>query len=99
MHPAHGPVTGDTRVTVRGGPFAQYTQNYPEPKCRFGTDETIVSATYVSCSENLPKIGEKETTGTETCVQCENSPTSLESKPVEFTVSLTGDFTDVASAA
>ena len=32
------------------------------------------------------------------CIQCENSPSSLESKPVEFTVSLTGDFSDVSSA-
>jgi hypothetical protein len=60
----------------------------------------IVSATYVQCSENPPKIGEKETdAGPSTCVQCENSPASLESKPVEFTVSLTGDFTDVSGAA
>jgi hypothetical protein len=60
----------------------------------------IVSATYVSCTEEPPKIGEKELeTGNAVCVQCENNPSSLESKPVEFTVSLTGDFTDVSGAA
>ena len=45
---------------------------------------------------------EKEATKSErtaTCIQCENSPASNESKPVEFAVSLTGDFTDVESTA
>jgi hypothetical protein len=60
----------------------------------------IVNAAYISCVDTVKK-GEKEgdsKKGTTTCIQCENSPPSLESKPVEFTVSLTGDFTDVASA-
>ena len=39
ISPAHGPTTGDTRVTVRGGPFASYMKLYPEPKCRFGSDD------------------------------------------------------------
>ena len=100
LNPAHGPVSGDTQVTVRGGPFEQYRSAYPEPKCRFGTDEMIVSAAYTQCSIEPPKRGERESsTGGAWCVQCEFSPASLESKPVEFTVSLTGDFTDIASAA
>ena len=39
ISPAHGPTFGDTRVIVRGGPFATYMKLYPEPKCRFGGDD------------------------------------------------------------
>ena len=102
ISPAHGPVTGDTRVTVRGGPFDSYAASYPEPKCRFGSDQMIVAGAYVACPQKARKVYEREAKRTErthTCVQCENSPASLESKPVEFTVSLTGDFSDVSSAA
>jgi hypothetical protein len=49
IYPAHGPVTGDTRVIVRGGPFGGYKDTYPEPKCRFGSDEMVVAAAYVTC--------------------------------------------------
>ena len=49
LFPAHGPVTGDTRVIVRGGPFNVHKDEYPEPKCRFGTDDMIVAAAYTSC--------------------------------------------------
>lgn len=36
--PAHGPVTGDTRVTVRGEGLQYLAASFPEPKCRFGSD-------------------------------------------------------------
>ena len=36
--PAHGPVTGDTRVTVRGDGLQYLAASFPEPKCRFGSD-------------------------------------------------------------
>ena len=49
IYPAHGPVTGATRVIVRGGPFGGYKDTYPEPKCRFGSDEMVVAAAYVTC--------------------------------------------------
>ena len=102
ISPAHGPVTGDTRVTVRGGPFDTYAASYPEPKCRFGSDQMIVAAAYVACPARARRVYEREARRSErtaTCVQCENSPASLESRPVEFSVSLTGDFSDVSSAA
>lgn len=60
VSPAHGPVTGDTRVTVRGGPFERYVAAFPEPKCRFGSDALIVNGAYVSCSGAPPKAGERE---------------------------------------
>jgi hypothetical protein len=53
-------VTGDTRVTVRGGPFAGYQTLYPEPKCRFGSDEMVVAATYIKCPDTARKVYEKE---------------------------------------
>lgn len=58
ISPAHGPTTGDTKVTVRGGPFAQFQQEHPEPKCKFG-DQTV-GAAYVPCPPRQPKAYEKE---------------------------------------
>lgn len=97
--PSHGPISGDTRVTVRGTGFAEYAASFPEPKCRFGSDQLIVGAAYVSCPRKAPKPYERERRSqrTDTCVQCENSPATQESKPVVFTVSLTGDFSDASS--
>lgn len=105
LEPAHGPVTGDTKVIVRGGPFARYALVYPEPKCRFGNNTQIVQASYISCTPSARTRGQsgiKEATKKErtaTCVQCEASPPAAQSKPVTFAVSLTGDFTDVSSTA
>lgn len=101
ISPGHGPTTGDTRVTVRGGPFAMFQAEHPEPKCKFG--ENIVGAAYVACPQRQPKAYEKEgsrATRTSVCIQCENSPSipSTESKTVPFTVSITGDFTDSSSS-
>ena len=76
--------------------------SYPEPKCRFGSNSMIVGADWISCTEKPQKVTDREATKKErtaTCIQCELSPASLESKPVEFSVSLTGDFTDVTSSA
>lgn len=69
ISPPTGPTTGDTRVTVRGGPFAPYKSEYNEPKCRFG--EVTVGATYVACPKRQPKAYEKEghkSQRTSTCI-------------------------------
>jgi len=58
ISPSHGPLKGDTKVTVRGGPFSGFEKLYPEPKCKFGSDENIVPATYVQCLDNAPKSTE-----------------------------------------
>ena len=58
ISPAHGPTTGDTKVVVRGGPFAQFQAEHPEPKCKFG-DQTVGGA-YVPCPPTQPKMYEKE---------------------------------------
>lgn len=53
IQPSNGPTTGYTRVKVRGGPFKQYIDQYPHPKCKFGNlPNGLVSATYVTCTEN-----------------------------------------------
>ena len=54
IFPAQGPITGDTRVLVRGGPFSKWEDDYKFPKCRFGDadNSTEVSAEYVTCPHN-----------------------------------------------
>ena len=98
ISPAHGPTTGDTKVIVRGGPFAQYQQEHPEPKCKFG-DQAVAGA-YVPCPARQPKVYEREgshTQRTSLCIQCENSPALKheETTNVTFTISLDGTFEDV----
>jgi hypothetical protein len=97
ISPAHGPTTGDTKVTVRGGPFAIYQQEHPEPKCRFG--DAVVGGAYVPCPPRQPKSYEKEggrVSRTDLCIQCENSPKFVkdETTAVEFRISLDGSFED-----
>lgn len=50
IEPEGGPIDGDTRVLVRGGPFKNMMMVYPFPRCRFGHNSMIVEAAYVSCS-------------------------------------------------
>ena len=102
IYPAHGPVSGETRVLVRGENFQKYLTTFLDPKCKFGSNSTIVNADYVSCTEHAPKNGERESNKKErtaTCIACDGAPPSIESRPVEFTVSLTGDFSDVTNSA
>ena len=51
IDPVGGPITGNTRVTVRGGPFEDMELLYPTPKCKFGSNELITHAQYVRCTE------------------------------------------------
>lgn len=69
IYPAEGPATGDTKVTVRGGPFAKYEAEHPSPQCKFG--DAIVGGMYVPCPPKAAKIYEKEGgqhTRTTTCI-------------------------------
>jgi hypothetical protein len=75
ISPAQGPTTGDTKVVVRGGPFAKYQAEHPEPKCRFG--DVTVGGMYVPCPIKHPKVYEREggrNERTTICIQCENNP-------------------------
>ena len=60
IEPEGGPMTGETRVLVRGGPFEDMSLLYPRPKCKFGANDRIVSATYVKCHERPLKTEDWE---------------------------------------
>lgn len=49
IEPEGGPVNGNTRVLVRGGPFQDMHIFFPKPKCRFGRVDQVVDAQYVTC--------------------------------------------------
>lgn len=42
IEPEGGPTKGNTRVLVRGGPFAGLEAIFPHPKCKFGRQDSIV---------------------------------------------------------
>jgi len=70
---------------------------YPKPKCKFGRHDKIVSATYVSCSENPLKMEDvegKHSSRMSWCLQCEDSPVFDAPGIIPLSVSLTGDFSD-----
>ena len=50
IEPEGGPITGNTRVLVRGGPFNDLQVLFPHPKCKFGKYDLVVDATYVLCT-------------------------------------------------
>lgn len=60
IEPNGGPITGETRVLVRGGPFEDLDLIYPRPKCKFGSNDRVVSATYVKCHEKPVDIEDLE---------------------------------------
>jgi hypothetical protein len=61
LDPHQGPLTGETRVTVRVGPLLKWINKYPRPRCRFGNDEVL--ATYVKCPREPLFLDEKEGRG------------------------------------
>ena len=63
IEPEAGPITGETRVLVRGGPFEDMTLLYPRPKCKFGANDRIVEATYVRCTDKPLKMEDDEGRG------------------------------------
>jgi hypothetical protein len=97
IEPAQGPVTGETRVLVRGGPFTRWEREYPNPKCKFGADAYVVPATYVSCAQNITSVFTREARSKDRefkCLQCDNNQPVQFEQTISFTVSLTGDFSD-----
>jgi hypothetical protein len=56
IEPEGGPTTGNTRVLVRGGPFADLIYLFPKPKCKFGKNDMTVDATYVLCTTSPTAI-------------------------------------------
>lgn len=100
--PDHGPSTGGTKVMVRGGPFAQFQNDHPEPVCKFG--DARVAATYVQCPPRAKKAYEREGghwERTALCIQCEDSPKLATEALINitFSLSLDGTFEDVKDTA
>jgi hypothetical protein len=96
--PNAGPLTGDTRVLVRG---TNLEPSDNTPKCKFGRKSGIVEGTFVKCSPNPRQPGEAEPTSaekTEHCIECHFSPSVTESDLVPFTVTIKGDFSDVINS-
>lgn len=50
IEPEAGLLSGGTRVLVRGGPFKKQERKFKSPKCKFGTNNRIVNASYVKCT-------------------------------------------------
>ena len=101
IEPDAGPITGETRVLVRGGPFQDMELIYPRPKCKFGANDRVVSATYVKCLEKPLSMTDMEGKSKEKkhwCLQCDNSPAVNKAMIVPLMISLTGDFTDSADS-
>ena len=53
-------MTGETRVLIRGGPFEEMDLIYPRPKCKFGSNDRVVEATYVKCTQKPLSMNELE---------------------------------------
>jgi hypothetical protein len=73
---------------------------FPDPKCRFGSNNNIVEANWIRCSKKPPTFyqSEHEAVKTHTCIMCEDSPPNAHADIVSFSVSLSGKFDDVYSS-
>jgi hypothetical protein len=101
--PRGGPTYGTTTVTVRVEGIEQFVDAYPDPRCKFGTNDLVVEANYVKCTKTPlgfydREKGEGSQPRNETCIECESSPKKLLAETVSLTVSLTGLFDDVYSS-
>ena len=98
--PDAGPMSGNTRVLVRGTNL-QENSNYPVPQCRFGRNDRIVDAVYTKCTPEPQDIGSEEPSTAEktsSCIYCDPGPISTEEDVVPFSVSIKGDFSDTANS-
>ena len=69
IFPRGGPLYGTTRVTIRARGLSSLIDAYPNPKCKFGTNDLIVDATYIKCSKAPLTFYQLESvTKNETCV-------------------------------
>ena len=63
IEPNSGLLSGETRVQVRIKDFdTTLIDDFPHPKCRFGSKDMTVKATYVKCSPYPRRVGEDEPT-------------------------------------
>lgn len=86
IDPERGPMSGETRVTVRGGPLSIWEVAYPKPVCKFGNHEPVAAA-YTSCTFSAQSINEKEARKKDRlyrCLSCDFSPVHDAEGPVQF---------------
>ena len=98
--PNTGPLTGNTRVIVRGKNL-QPNDEYPIPLCKFGRKSNIVRGTYVTCTPLPRNPDDPEPTTiekTDHCIICDPSPAGIENDMIPFLVSITGDFSDIENS-
>jgi len=98
--PNTGPTSGSTRVLVRGSGLDP-SDDFLNPVCKFGSNENIVKASYVTCTPEVRGPGEPEPSTpekTDRCLQCDPGPGNHRPDDIPFTVSITGDFTDCANS-
>ena len=98
--PNTGPITGNTRVIVRGTNM-EPNEEYPIPLCKFGTKSRIVHGTYVTCTPLPRNPDDPEPTTADKishCIECDPSPPAAEDDMIPFLVSITGDFSDVENS-
>lgn len=70
---------------------------HPNPKCKFGRNDMIVPAAYVSCSAAPIGPNDKEARKGEKndwCLQCSDAPPNNDAEIINLSVSLTGTFED-----
>jgi len=60
IEPNSGPLSGHTRILVRGSQLSGMEAKYPNPKCKFGRDDKVVDASYVKCTPEPMKVWEME---------------------------------------
>ena len=98
--PRAGPTYGETNVLVRAKRIGQYVLAYEKPKCKFGTNDKVVDATYVKCSVTPGSFfsSDSKADKSSTCIQCEAAPPVANEGIINFSVSLTGKFDDADSS-
>ena len=98
--PNTGPLTGNTRVIVRGTNL-EPSDEYISPVCKFGHNKNIVRGTYVTCTPLPRNPDDPEPTTVEKtahCIECDPSPPGIIEDMIPFLVSITGDFSDVENS-
>jgi hypothetical protein len=60
VFPRGGPITGSTKVEVRGDGMEDLVDIFPDPKCRFGSNNNIVDGNWIKCSKKPPTFYERE---------------------------------------
>jgi len=100
IFPRGGPLYGGTKVTVRADGLEDYVEIFPDPKCKFGSNDKIVDGNYIKCTKRPATFyeAEKGVVKNYTCVQCEDSPRYHQAEIISLSVSLTGKFDDVYSS-